>query len=45
VILTFGSAASPGFMKPEGVIAYHVAGNLFFKKTIEKDAEWKGRAA
>ena len=40
---TFGSAASPGFMKPEGVIVYHIAGNLYFKKTIEKDEEPKGR--
>ena len=40
-----GSAAAPGFMRPEGVIVYHVAANMYFKKTIEKDAEWKGRAA
>lgn len=32
-----GSYAAPGFMKPEGIIVYHVAGNLGFKKTIEKD--------
>lgn len=32
-----GSAASPGFMKPEGVVVFHVSGNLGFKKTIEKD--------
>ena len=42
-LLADGSVAAPGFMKPEGVIAYHVAGNLFFKKTIEKDDEWKGK--
>lgn len=40
-----GSAAAPGFMKPEGIIIFHVAGNLLFKKTIEKDEEWKGKAA
>lgn len=40
-----GSVAAPGFMKPEGIIIYHVAGNLLFKKTIEKDEEWKGKAA
>jgi len=39
----FGSVASPGFMKPEGVIIFHKAANLLFKKTIEKDAEWKGK--
>lgn len=32
-----GSRAAPGFMKPEGVIVFHVAGNLGFKKTLEKD--------
>jgi hypothetical protein len=37
-----GSAASPGFMRPEGVIAYHTASGLMFKKTLEKDAEHKG---
>lgn len=38
-----GSFAAPGFMKPEGIIIFHVAANLLFKKTIEKDAEWKGK--
>lgn len=32
-----GSIASPGFMKPEGIVIFHVAGNVGFKKTIEKD--------
>lgn len=32
-----GSFASPGFMKPEGVVVYHTAGNVGFKKTLEKD--------
>ncbi len=32
-----GSKASPGFMRPEGIIAFHVAGNVGFKRTIEKD--------
>ena len=32
-----GSLASPGFMKPEGIVIFHTAGNLGFKKTIEKD--------
>ncbi len=32
-----GSKAAPGFMKPEGIICFHVAGNFGFKKTLEKD--------
>ena len=40
-----GSIAAPGFMKPEGIIIFHVASNLLFKKTIEKDEEWKGKSA
>lgn len=32
-----GSKASPGFMNPEGVVVYHVAAGVGFKKTIEKD--------
>ena len=32
-----GSVAAPGFMKPEGVVVYHQAGNVGFKKTLEKD--------
>lgn len=37
-----GSSAAPGFMKPEGIVIFHIAGNLFFKKTIEKDEQPKG---
>src|ERR1700677_4843372 len=40
-----GSVAAPGFMKPEGIVIYHVAANLLFKKTIEKDEEYKGKSA
>ena len=32
-----GSAAAPGFMKPEGVVVFHAAGNVGFKKTLECD--------
>lgn len=32
-----GSYAAPGFMKPEGIVVFHIAGNVGFKKTIEKD--------
>ena len=38
-----GSMASPGFMKPEGIVVFHMAGNVGFKKTIEKDDEPKGK--
>jgi hypothetical protein len=38
----FGSVASPGFMKPEGIVIYHTQGNVYFKKTIEKDEKPKG---
>lgn len=37
-----GSFASPGFMNPEGIVIYHTAGNLFFKKTIVNDESPKG---
>jgi len=32
-----GSMAAPGFMDPEGVVLFHTAGNVGFKKTIKKD--------
>lgn len=38
-----GSVASPGFMKPEGVVVFHPQGNVGFKKTIERDEELKGK--
>jgi len=34
---TYGSIAVEGFMRPEGIVVYHVAGNLYFKATIEND--------
>ena len=37
-----GSVAAPGFMKPEGIIVFHIAGNVGFKKTIEDDSQPKG---
>jgi hypothetical protein len=40
-----GSRAVPGFMNPEGIVVFHVAGNVGFKKTIEKDDEYKGKLA
>lgn len=38
-----GSKASPNFMNPEGIVIYHKAGNMLFKKTIEKDEEYKSK--
>lgn len=32
-----GSIASPGFMNPEGIIVFHTAANIGFKKTIKND--------
>ena len=32
-----GSRAAPKFMRPEGVVVFHVAGNVGFKKTIIGD--------
>lgn len=37
-----GSVAAPNFKPAEGIVIYHKAGNLYFKKTIEKDTEFKG---
>lgn len=40
-----GSKASEGFMKPEGIVIYHEQGRLYFKKTLDKDEEWKGKSS
>lgn len=32
-----GSIAAPGFMRPEGIVLFHIAGNFGFKRTLEKD--------
>lgn len=37
-----GSYAAPFFMKPEGIVVYHTAGNLLFKATLENDEKPKG---
>jgi len=39
----FGSVASPGFMRPEGVVCFHTQGNFSLKKTLEKDEEHKSQ--
>jgi hypothetical protein len=38
-----GSIAAPGFMKPEGIVVYHVAAGIGFKKTLEKDDKPKSQ--
>lgn len=38
---THGSYAAP-FMNPEGIIIWHHAARVFFKKTLDKDEEPKG---
>lgn len=42
---TEGSVAAPGFMKPEGVVAFHTQTNTLFKVTLERDDEPKSKAA
>ena len=37
-----GSHAARGFMRPEGVVIWHEAARVLFKKTLEKDQEPKG---
>jgi hypothetical protein len=37
-----GSLAVPGFMKPEGIVIYHIASGVSFKKTLERDEKPKG---
>ena len=32
-----GSSASPGFNDPEGIVVFHLAGRVGFKKTIKND--------
>jgi hypothetical protein len=32
-----GSLAAPGYMNPEGVVVFHVAGGVAFKKTLGDD--------
>ena len=39
-----GSVAAPGYMNPEGVVIFHIAGNVCFKKTLDSDGVPKGKA-
>jgi RNA ligase len=40
-----GSFAAPGFMKPEGVVAFHTHSRTLFKVTLERDQEPKSMRA
>jgi len=40
----YGSAASVGFMKPEGIVIFHHASREMYKVTLEKDEAPKGAA-
>jgi hypothetical protein len=42
---TMGSVAAPGFMRPEGIVIYLAAARTYYKQTLEKDDEPKGRSA
>lgn len=39
-----GSIASPGFMRPEGIVVFHTASSALFKATLEDDEKPKGLA-
>lgn len=41
-LAVLGSSAAPGFMKPEGVVVFHVASGGLFKKTLDKNDGHKG---
>lgn len=38
-----GSRAAPGYMSPEGVVAYHTSSNHLYKITLEADDEPKSK--
>ena len=40
---TLGSVAAPGYMHPEGIIIWHDAAQMMFKKTLHKDESPKGK--
>jgi hypothetical protein len=39
----WGSIAARGFLKPEGIVVFHIAGNVGFKKTIGNDGAKGGQ--
>ena len=42
ILKTGGSIAAPGYPFPEGIVIYHVAARIMFKKTILDDEKPKG---
>jgi len=38
-----GSRAAPGFMDPEGIVVWHTAAKIGFKKTIKDDEKPKSQ--
>lgn len=42
ILARYGSHAAPGFMQPEGVVVWHEAARMFFKRTIVGDEKPKG---
>lgn len=42
LLRTQGSQAAPGCMNPEGVVVFHVAANVMFKKTLDGDGHKGG---
>ena len=44
LLQTYGSCAAHGFMDPEGIVIYHTAARLYFKKTIVRDEYHKGES-
>lgn len=38
-----GSVAAPGFPSPEGIVVFHSAANISFKKTIDNDEQPKSK--
>lgn len=42
-LMAVGSRANPECKRPEGIIVWHHAAQMYFKKTAEKDSEWKGK--
>ena len=44
VLAVEGSKAFPTYPHPEGIVIWHKSAQIYFKKTIEKDDEWKGKA-
>ena len=41
-VISYGSIAAPGFLSPEGIVAFHVASLKCFKVTLDNDGQPKG---